>query len=212
MWVLQEFAVAKDVYFQCGNKRSRLDAFKTSVTLLAKTLFSAAYSFASTQSWMGLMKDGTIEAISKSPTENMAQSVFRERHHYQGIISRNQRNMANLLITFNPIRATDLRLRATDPKDKVYGILGLARDVEKLAIVPDYAKSIEEVYTEVTARILATGEFQFLQLCCYDPDSRLPSWVPDLRKDIKATPMNRATSTSDSRPLHLASPHTIQKL
>jgi hypothetical protein len=104
----------------------------------------------------------------------------------------------------NILAPSDLRLRTTDLKDKIYGILGLARDVEKLAIIPDYRKSTEEVYTEVTARILVNGGFWLLQLCHYNPNSPLPSWVPDLRKDIKETPndlggLNKRFQASVSR-------------
>lgn len=187
-WVLQEFSTAGQVYFQCGKKRSRLDAFETTITLTTKLFYSTAYSFASTMMWTEFIQGQTIGAMAKSPTVNMAQSFFRERHHFQGAISKNQRKLVDLLLTFNAIGAADLRLRATDPKDKVYGMLGLARDAETLAIIPDYKMSVEAVYTDMTAKILANGGFQLLQLCGYGPHPELPSWVPELRNDIKQSP------------------------
>jgi len=184
VWVLQEFSTARRVYFQCGNKRSMLDTFETAITLTTKLLYSTAYSFASTM----MLTGQTIGKVAESPTANMAQAFFRERHHFQGVISQNRRNMADLLLTFNTIGAADLRLRATDPKDKIYGMLGLARDAETLAIIPDYRMSVGAVYADVTAKILANGGLHLLQLCGYNPHSELPSWVPELRNDIKESP------------------------
>jgi len=186
VWVLQEFSTARQVYFQCGNKRSKLDIFETAVTLTNMLIHSTTYSFAGTM----MLTGQTIGKITESPITNMARSFFAERHHFQGIVSQNQRNMVDLLLAFNTIGITDLRLRATDPKDKIYGILGLARDAETLAVTPDYRMSVGAVYSDVTAKILSNGGLHLLQLCGYNPHSELPSWVPDLRNNIKESPNN----------------------
>jgi len=39
--------------------------------------------------------------------------------------------------------------KCEDPRDKVYASLGMAADVSESDILPDYVKSIEEVYTVV---------------------------------------------------------------
>ena len=72
-----------------------------------------------------------------------------------------------------------LILEATDARDKVYALLGLADDREKLGIVPDYTKSLSEVYTDVTRNVFRTsGE---LNLLCFNTNSErlLPSWASD---------------------------------
>ena len=66
--------------------------------------------------------------------------------------------------------------KATDVRDKVYGMLGMSL----ATIRPDYSKSIREVYTEASATI---NEWTLISLfCCVDhPNSveNLPSWVVD---------------------------------
>ena len=66
--------------------------------------------------------------------------------------------------------------KATDLRDKVYGMLGM----KPVTIRPDYSKSVRELYTEASATI--DEEWLISLFCCVDhPDSveNLPSWVPD---------------------------------
>lgn len=44
--------------------------------------------------------------------------------------------------------------QATDPRDKIYGILGIAGLKNGLIIEPDYSISTEELYTSLTYRII----------------------------------------------------------
>lgn len=68
-------------------------------------------------------------------------------------------------------------LDATNPRDKVYGFLGLATE----NITPDYTKPVSEVYTD-TARTLIeeNGNLDVLRACLFTGSvADLPSWVPD---------------------------------
>jgi len=72
---------------------------------------------------------------------------------------------------------------ATDPKDAVFALYGMLQIVNPDIISPDYSKSVQQIYTEVTKmaiqfdeslRILEmTGEVSIW--------SNLPSWVPECR-------------------------------
>ncbi|KAF2488650.1 HET-domain-containing protein [Lophium mytilinum] len=193
-WVLQEFAVAREVWFQCGRKRVRLDAFEYSMTLVGPLFYGQAHNLVSTHDWLDL-KDGQIQAFHKSPIASAANGIFIARHQYKGVMEGYKPRVADLLWRFNVLSILDVRLRATDPKDKVYALLGLASDFEALGIVPDYKKSVEEVYTETVTKLLKQGHVSYLQLCKYNPHSALPSWVPDLREDIPVSP-NESSSTN----------------
>ena len=76
--------------------------------------------------------------------------------------------------------------KATDVRDKVYGMLGMSL----ATIRPDYSKSVREVYTEASATI---NERTLISLfCCVDhPDSveNLPSWVVDWNQPRWTTSM-----------------------
>ncbi|KAJ5407926.1 heterokaryon incompatibility protein-domain-containing protein [Penicillium cosmopolitanum] len=66
----------------------------------------------------------------------------------------------------------------SDPRDKVFGVLGLADE----AIRPDYSLSVEDIYTGIAA-YLATylGDMRILNFAGSKNRSNLdiPSWVPD---------------------------------
>ena len=76
---------------------------------------------------------------------------------------------------------------ASDPRDKVFGTLGLASLPEPPQIVPDYRKSVVSVYRRVAMRFLETLEHPLDLFCCIGyGDGHLqtdwPSWVPDWRQ------------------------------
>jgi hypothetical protein len=72
---------------------------------------------------------------------------------------------------------------ATDPRDKIYALLSLARDGE--AIDVDYSKPVNVVYLDVANHIvdMADSAPWVLVVASYFspewiPDSNRPSWVP----------------------------------
>lgn len=88
---------------------------------------------------------------------------------------------------------------ATDPRDKIYGLLSLLKGYSastgqpaKTLIVPDYSPelSFERVYTTAVFNIIQFSAS--LDIICQpgfgsrDPDRRLPSWVPDFSQPIKS--------------------------
>lgn len=66
--------------------------------------------------------------------------------------------------------------KATDPKDHLYGLLGLATDAH-MAPKPDYEKSTEQIYRQFAEYFVSQGYgTELLSMS----DSRMsPSWVPD---------------------------------
>lgn len=68
-----------------------------------------------------------------------------------------------------------------DPRDKIYGALGLAPPGMAERIAPDYEKEVEEVYKDAAiAHFQTTGRVDFLLACDLEGRSLPgPSWVPD---------------------------------
>jgi Heterokaryon incompatibility protein (HET) len=71
----------------------------------------------------------------------------------------------------------------SDKRDLVFALLGLANDAKKLAVVPDYSKTLEQVFAEVVIRQIETyRSLAFLSTFMRDPDAlhhlSLPSWNP----------------------------------
>ncbi|KAL5323657.1 hypothetical protein ACEPPN_008197 [Leptodophora sp. 'Broadleaf-Isolate-01'] len=81
-------------------------------------------------------------------------------------------------------------LRATDPRDKLFAVLGLSRPSDRfnLDFQPDYSKTVIEVYTTFARRMAVTDMPRFgnalAEFYWLDPDpyvaseDQFPSWVP----------------------------------
>ncbi|KAF2260778.1 HET-domain-containing protein [Lojkania enalia] len=74
---------------------------------------------------------------------------------------------------------------ATDPRDKIYGLLGLAGDVDTIGVQPSYTSPPQGVYTDLVRKhVTATSS---LDILCEVRHPRklagLPSWVPDWSTD-----------------------------
>jgi hypothetical protein len=76
---------------------------------------------------------------------------------------------------------------AGDTRDKVYGMLGLAKDDFKYfqAIEPNYKLPVEDVFTHATvAEIARTRSLDALSYCYGNRKLNLSSWVPDWTADV----------------------------
>ncbi|KAL9120434.1 MAG: hypothetical protein Q9187_003013 [Circinaria calcarea] len=71
-----------------------------------------------------------------------------------------------------------IAFEATNPRDKVFALLGLAHEDDRSAIDVDYSNSVQQVYTQVAKHLLRKD---IHALCCSvnSQSHNLPSWVSD---------------------------------
>jgi hypothetical protein len=74
------------------------------------------------------------------------------------------------------------RRKCSDPRDKIYGVLGMAPPKFAHKIRPEYSQSVSAVYKDVAlAHLQQVQRLETIQYC--NPATRLidgPSWVPDM--------------------------------
>ncbi|KAI0385743.1 heterokaryon incompatibility protein-domain-containing protein [Hypomontagnella monticulosa] len=82
----------------------------------------------------------------------------------------------------------------SDPRDKLYGFMGLISDQGiKIPVQVDYATDVEEVFTKFTLQYLSqTGNLWVLG-CCRGVRSTGPSWILNYEYDGSADPLPEAT-------------------
>ncbi|KAK1756560.1 heterokaryon incompatibility protein-domain-containing protein, partial [Echria macrotheca] len=96
-------------------------------------------------------------------------------HVLGGPRDRDLKQFAELLIATSGCQASDAR-------DKVFGLLGLSREATELALVPDYSRSLREVYMGTAALLLQQGVADLVFTAAAASDRSLekgiPGWVP----------------------------------
>lgn len=106
-------------------------------------------------------------------------SIHRPLGAFLGLLPLFQLTLDNntLLDLLNQYRRQD----STDPRDKVFALLGLARDVSSLGCKADYSKTVVEVYSNLARSYIQRDSN--LDIVGYVQHGSglvgLPSWVPD---------------------------------
>jgi hypothetical protein len=83
--------------------------------------------------------------------------------------------------------------RATDPRDKIYALLGIMGDPMNYFLEPDYSKPVKEVFANAALHFI-TQTTSLDPICGQQVSNRrqyLPSWVPDftLGQDLAPAPL-----------------------
>lgn len=93
---------------------------------------------------------------------------------------------------------------ATDPRDYIYGLLGMSGDGKKMGIEPDYTATPQKIYTDLALKYVEyTGSLDII-CACRNPRNfnGLPSWVPDWSTDqlVPGVCINQRYCGGDSFP------------
>ncbi|CZR57672.1 uncharacterized protein PAC_07561 [Phialocephala subalpina] len=155
IWILQEFASAESLLLLRGQETLPLSQF-----LL---IWAVLYCFAGNpKHWF---PHGSILEDARAMAPLLLHSRILEK-------GQEQRSLLELL------RATG-RFQATDPRDKIFALLGLAKDAEQLEIRADYSKKYEEICVEVATKLIKGHGLSILSFASRTGAYNLPSWVPD---------------------------------
>ncbi|KAF5627110.1 heterokaryon incompatibility 6 OR allele [Fusarium sp. NRRL 52700] len=176
VWIIQEFCLCPDTIFVCGSKTIPVDFVKFAVLLL--------------QTAIGNMPHGDYEQLQppEMPLERLSEVSSEPTARLFGCRSRHQKHKDDELYMLLRRLFVELETNATVHRDRIFALLGLAADAERLGIQPDYEGSTERILTQ-TARTLIEKSGR-VELLCYsqfpklDGFSHLPSWVPDWRSNL----------------------------
>jgi hypothetical protein len=193
LWVVQEVLLAREVLYQCGQKKlTDADAHHLmtllDVILQASTAREISYLYERLEMFSSLWilrqaanmhdtgdndhngdgRDGDNDNTYRQGAESDSTSDGESEKDY---------SLRSLLVDFS-------RRQTTKPVDKIYGLLGLADDRDKYA-APDYSRTHVVVFAEV-ARVIIEDQanLDFLQVAGIgdslgNSTLGLPSWAPD---------------------------------
>jgi hypothetical protein len=170
VWMVQEISLAPTVTIVCGSKR------------LSFTTFGAASNFVAFARWTLHTRSLSGSGHAPSAAPNVLIGARRRYHLETG----EQESLRSVLQRTCILRPAGNPLKATDARDKIYGLRGLASDSEKLGIRVDYDKSTTEVYADVARAMIADGHTTILAWCQQPTGvEQFPSWVPDFSSHIR---------------------------
>jgi hypothetical protein len=88
---------------------------------------------------------------------------------------------------------------STDPRDRVYAVLGIVKDDEIKGLQPDYSLQKEEVFRAAVESLIHNTRSLDVLSACQDPEkeSGLPSWVPNFEVDWKARTLREREGGED---------------
>ena len=173
IWIVQELALARsDPIILCGRKCLPWSDFMT-----------------------GCVNSG-LDLLNDDSTERTKGIFYRWLLHHvraevQSSSSKRSKSLCDML------RDTK-DFEASDPRDKIYGCLGLLEDEICSSLQPDYGIPTERVYLAATKHILKNESSPFFSTFSFYSLSRRsrPSWVPNFADQRTASPRNPDSRTS----------------
>ena len=169
LWVLQEIALAQDVIVVWGE-----------CTILWRNVGLAIEAIQEVGRWE--MRD----MRNSFKTHNLHNAFFM--WHISTLYQRSLPQAYAESIPFIYLLSVARSFEATDPRDKIYALLGLPTKKDNF-LVPDYTINTSEVYTHTTRHLLNLGQnLLVLAFVLHTPPGtpdtgpptpNLPSWVQD---------------------------------
>ena len=212
-WIVQEFSLANDLVIVCGSKRLPVVQFMAAYLFIGMNRVIIGKSVSAIDV-MDPVRGPPLISFFQTAHSGAPSKMVGSRRRYKQQTADHHSSMMELLILFST------SLKATDPRDKIYGFLGLAPDYQKLNIQVDYDKSPHEVFTDAARALLQHNYTDILAWCQFPKDQpNLPSWVPDFSSTFREPYgsykcrqlMEPLFSASGSRDVHISPENSIKE-
>lgn len=143
VWIMQEAIVARKLTLMCGAETFGWEGIERSVKRM-RSLRGAVEVF-----------DTVV-----NPEVSMLDETYRIITHFRDIWAKGKWNVSiyQLLYEFR-------HLECTDPRDRIFGFLGLASTATDFAIVPDYTASTTDVFIKSARAIISRSNSLNLLNC-----------------------------------------------
>jgi hypothetical protein len=194
VWIQQELQASQNVWLHCGRKKIHLHLIDLVLGILHRMHADRR------RMNLGVVQRDSFEANlgSLKSDESMVIASAAIKHH----CSRSQKGTLPLASLLKGTYIFRKGLEASDPRDRIFALLGMSADAADLRIVPDYSKSKTQVYTEVAMALIEQTGLEVLAWCNFraspGEDCQLPSWAPDWSRPF-SRPLGKFGKKTDFR-------------
>lgn len=156
-WIIQEVVLAQELDLMCGSETIKWDAIHNYIRRIRWT-----------------QSQSEVFGIQLREKDVFIDANYRDIKEYREIWHSSPSNMSLFDVLYR-----SRRLECTDPRDKVYGFLGIVPPAVTEKIIPDYDNPVGKVYQDFARRVIdATRSLDILNC------KRVWKGVPE---DAKAT-------------------------
>lgn len=179
LWIMQEFAVGRELQISCGNMTISYDS------LLEAIRFVEEFNLTNAEDTDEPYKKELYPLASPywCPEFSFMQGVVSRRWRYQSL--KHQSYFFRILVDSSILAIDYNHPQCTNPRDRIFSLLGLANDEDTFRKIIDYSKKCEDVYEAIARKFLDQGHVDILALCQFPKASSMPTWVPDWRQPTR---------------------------
>lgn len=203
LWIIQEFAVARELYIVCGKTSIEFTDLRVYLVFL-----NQIYEYVPVISSQGdpVIKTTFVEMMrgfSRIPEHSFLAGVLTRRRRYQmkldsttdktsytvtameAALLKGGESLFAVLATTLVLEIDYNHTKVTDARDRVFAVMQFADDVEEFSSLPSYTASCETVYEDVARHMITQGHIDLLSYCQFPQETKLATWAPDWRIGIK---------------------------
>lgn len=156
MWIVQESVLNQNMIMLCGRNQlpwSMLADLITTVLIQKRLPIQAVLVDDSEDNKAA----GQLDAVSL-----LKKAIFKD---------------GSLNLTLHQLLSACHMLESTDPRDKIYALLGISKDAVELGVIPNYKVPVSKVYTDASICILSHyRDLDLFSDVCRKKIMDLPGW------------------------------------
>ncbi|KAK0726506.1 heterokaryon incompatibility protein-domain-containing protein [Apiosordaria backusii] len=185
LWIVQEIMLARSAVIYCGSQVIPWATYRDAIAGL-------------TRHSELLLK---FHSIDEYPVPRMNRTWYGiiAAHMESQLDPKGSNNRSSSTTDFLSLMESHRYRKCVEPKDKIYGMLGLVSAEQRQLVTVDYAASLTEVFTSFVGSVIQNT--QRLDIICftrhspvYERPDRLPTWVPDWAYQRETLPIRASAA------------------